>query len=542
MTQAQGWRASQIIGATAIIALGLAACAETDGDGGGDDEGSSDPIAVGTTDVIFSLDPAGSYDNGSFAVHNQVYPFLMNTPYGSPEVEPDIAESADFTEPTEYTVTLKDGLTFANGNELTSSDVKFSFDRMVDIDDPNGPASLLANLDSVEAPDEQTVVFHLSKEDDQTFPQVLSSPAATIVDEDVFDADDLTPAEEIVEGDAFAGQYSITDYTENELIRYEAFDDYQGVLGPAETQTITAEYFTEETSLKLAIQEGDVDVAFRSLSPTDLADLEGSDNLTIHDGPGGEIRYIVFDFDSQPFGSETNEADEDKAQAVREAAAHLLDRDALSQEIYEGSYVPLYSYVPDGLTGAIEPLRELYGDGDGGPDTSKAQEVLEDAGVDTPVELDLQYSPDHYGNSSDEEYSMIANQLQSEDIFDVNLDSTLWDRYNEERVEGTYPAYQLGWFPDYSDADTYLTPFFITDNFLANNYDNPEVDELVRDQATTPDEDERTEQVEEAQRMVAEDLSTLPYLQGAQVAVAQDDITGVTLDASFKFRYGPLGR
>ena len=72
MTQAQGWRASQIIGATAIIALGLAACAETDGDGGGDDEGSSDPIAVGTTDVIFSLDPAGSYDNGSFAVHNQV--------------------------------------------------------------------------------------------------------------------------------------------------------------------------------------------------------------------------------------------------------------------------------------------------------------------------------------------------------------------------------------------------------------------------------------------------------------------------------------
>ncbi|WP_418606568.1 hypothetical protein [Georgenia sp. SUBG003] len=50
------------------------------------------------------------------------------------------------------------------------------------------------------------------------------------------------------------------------------------------------------------MQEGDVDVAFRSLSPTDLKDLEGADNLTIHDGPGGEIRYIVFNFNTQPYG------------------------------------------------------------------------------------------------------------------------------------------------------------------------------------------------------------------------------------------------
>jgi len=539
-----------LLGAAAVLALVLAGCADTSDTDGGDgstdgatgDGGGGGSITVGTTDVIFSLDPAGSYDNGSFLVQNQVFPFLLNTPYGSPDVEPDIAESADFTAPTEYTVTLKEGLTFANGNELTSSDVKFSFDRQLAIADPNGPSSLLYNLDSVETPDDLTVVFHLKSENDQTFPQVLSSPVGPIVDEDVFSATELTPADAIVEGQGFAGQYTITDYTQNELVRYEAFADYGGMLGAAETEVITAQYFTEETSLKLAVQQGDVDVAFRSLSPTDLADLEGDDAVTVHHGPGGEIRYIVFNFDTQPFGAQTPEADEAKALAVRQAAAHLLDREALSQEIYQGTYTPLYSYVPEGLSGAAEPLLEMYGDGAGGPDADAAAAVLEDAGVETPVALNLQYSPDHYGNSSDEEYAMIEAQLEASGLFDVSLQSTLWDTYNAERVEGAYPAYQLGWFPDYSDADNYLSPFFLIENFLVNGYVDQEVNDLILDQATEPDAATREEKIAEVQRLVAEDLSTLPYLQGAQVAVAQNDITGVTLDPSFKFRYAPLSR
>ncbi|QDB79520.1 peptide ABC transporter substrate-binding protein [Georgenia wutianyii] len=539
-------RRRALLAAPAVLALTLAGCADTS-DTGGSDTGTDDgtgggSITVGTTDVIFSLDPAGSYDNGSFLVQNQVFPFLLNTPYGSPDVEPDIAESAEFTGPSEYTVTLKEGLTFANGNELTSSDVKFSFDRQLAIADPNGPSSLLYNLQSVETPDELTVVFTLKGENDQTFPQVLSSPVGPIVDEEVFSATELTPADDIVEGQAFAGQYAITDYAENELVRYEAFADYGGMLEPAQTPTVTAQYFTEETSLKLAVQQGDVDVAFRNLSPTDLADLADDENVTVHDGPGGEIRYIVFDFTTQPFGTQTPEADEAKALAVRQAAAHLIDREALSQEIYQGTYTPLYSYVPEGLSGAAEPLLEMYGDGEGGPDAAAAAAVLEEAGIPTPVALNLQYSPDHYGNSSDEEYALIEQQLEADGLFDITLQSTLWDTYNGERVEHAYPAYQLGWFPDYSDADNYLSPFFLTENFLVNDYSDQAVNDLILDQATEPDPAAREAKIAEVQRLVAEDLSTLPYLQGAQVAVAQNDVTGVTLDASFKFRYAPLSR
>ena len=78
--------------------------------------------------------------------------------------------------------------------------------------------------------------------------------------------------------------------------------------------------------------------------------------------------------------------------------------------------------------------------------------------------------------------------------------------------------YQLGWFPDYSDADNYLTPFFVPGNFLKNHYENPAVTDLISKQLTTVDKAEREKVLGEAQNAVAKDLSTLPLLQGAQAA------------------------
>jgi peptide/nickel transport system substrate-binding protein len=525
--------------AAAAVALVLAGCS-----GGSGSSGGSKALTIGTTDKITSIDPAGSYDNGSFAVMNQVYPFLMNTELGSPDVKPDIATSAKFTSPTEYTVKLKSGLKFANGHALTSSDVKFTFDRDQKINDPNGPASLLANLDSVAAPNATTVVFTLKSPNDQTFPQVLSSPAGPIVDEQVFSATKVTPDKTIVKGEPFAGQYSIASYQVNSLIQYKANPDYKGLLGAAKTSTVNVKYYADASNLKLDVQQGNIDVAFRSLSATDIASLRKDKKVKVVDGPGGEIRYIVFNFKTQPFGTGTADADAAKALAVRQAAADLLDRKAIADQVYKGTYTPLYSYVPKGLTGATESLKSMYGDGNGGPSPEKAKAALTAAGVTTPVELHLQYNGDHYGPSSGDEYAMIKDQLESTGLFKVDLQQTEYVQYSKDRVADLYPAYQLGWFPDYSDADNYLSPFFIKDNFLSNHYDSPEVQKLIAQQVSETDKAARTKLIEEIQDKVAGDLSTLPILQGAQVAVTGTDVTGTakTLDPSFKFRYGALAK
>src|SRR5699024_4093904 len=105
-----------------------------------------------------------------------------------------------------------------------------------------------------------------------------------------------------------------------------------------------------------------------------------------------------------------------------------------------------------------------------------------------------------------------------------------------------YPAYQLGWFPDYSDADNYLAPFFATENFLGNHYSDPEVDELIAQQRGTEDPAEREALFVQIQDLVAEEISTLPLLQGAQIAVSTSEVEGVTLDSSFKFRLSPISK
>lgn len=522
------------LGALAVAGLALAsltACAPA----------GSSAITIGTTDKVTTLDPAGSYDNGSFAIMNQVFPFLLNSVAGNADIVPDIAESAEFTSGKEYTVVLKSGLKFANGHDLTASDVKYSFDRQLKIADEAGPSVLLYNLESTEAKDDTTVVFHLKTENDQVFPAILSSPAGPIVDEEVFAADKLTSDDDIVAGNAFAGQYAITAYKFNELVQFKAYDGYKGVLGAPKASVVNLKYYADSSNLKLDVQQGNIDVASRSLSATDIADLSGDDKVQVITGPGGEIRYITFNFNIQPFGAKTAEADPKKALAVRQAVADLVDRDALSTQVYKGTYLPLYSYVPAGLPGATEVLKDLYGT-DGKPDVEKAKARFTLAGIKGPVTLKLQWNPDHYGPSSGDEYALIKSQLEASGLFKVDLQSTEWVTYTEERKSDVYPAHQLGWFPDYSDADNYLTPFFLDGGFLANHYSNKNVDALILKQGVTVNPADRKKIIEDIQAAVAGDLSTVPLLQGAQVAVAGKDVKGVTLDASFKFRFGTISK
>ena len=528
-----------------VSAFALTAC--TGPSGGGTATGSAaggGTITYGTTDKVVTLDPAGSYDAGSFMVMNQIYPFLLNSKPGTADSTPDIAESASFTSPTEYTVKLKPGLKFANGNALTSSDVKFSIDRVVGIADDNGPASLLGNLDSVTVTDDTTVVFTLKAGNDQVFPGVLAANAGPIIDEEVFPADKLMTDDEIVKGKPFAGPYTIESYKKNELVSLKANPDYQGLLGKPANGGATIKYYADSNNLKLDVQQGNIDVAGRSLTATDAADLEKDSKVTVHKGPGGELRYIVFNFDTMPFGAKAADADPAKALAVRQAMAHVIDRDAIASQVYKGTYLPAYSVVPDGFVGAIQPLKDMYGDGSGKPSLDKATKVFEDAGVTGPVTIKLQYNPDHYGKSSGDEYAMIKEQLEKSGLFTVELQSTEWVTYAKDRTADAYPVYQLGWFPDYSDADNYLTPFFTPGNFLKNHYENPAVTELINKQLTTVDKAEREKVIGEAQTAVAEDLSTLPLLQGAQLMVAGKDVKGVdqTLDASFKTRLGVISK
>jgi peptide/nickel transport system substrate-binding protein len=532
-------RGTTVLAASAVVGLMLAGCGA-----GRDDGAAGEALIVGTTDKVVSIDPAGSYDNGSLNVQTQVYQYLLNFSEGSTEPTPDAAENCEFTKPSEYTCTMKDGLKFANGHALTASDVAFSFQRIVKIADPSGPSTLLGAMEKVEAKDDKTVVFTLKGENDQTFPQVLVTSAGPIVDEETYPADRKISDDEAVKANGFSGPYTIGKYDKNQLAEFKANPDYDGTYGKAKEDAVTMRYYAKAENLKLDIESGDIDVAFRSLTPTDIADLEKTEGLKVYTGAGGELRYIVFNLKTMP--GDTKE----QKLAIRKAMASSVDREALSTQVYKDTFTPAYSMVPQGQEGATEPFKDLYG---AGPDKAKAEKFLSDANVDTPVNIKLQYNPDHYGSNSDQEYNAVKRQLEDTGLFTVDLQSTEWTTYQDESRKDAYPVFQLGWFPDFPDADNYLQPFLSEGkgNFTNSHYNDPKegladptMTKLLTDERSEPDKAARMDIIGKIQDRLAEQVPYLPLLSGAQVAVARDGVTGVenTLDASFKFRFTSLSK
>ena len=537
-------RGTAVVAVTALSALTLAAC------GAGKSGDSGDGLIVGTTDKVVSIDPAGSYDNGSLNVQTQVFQYLLNFPAGTTDLTPDAAEKCDFdpSDGTKYVCTMKDGLKFANGNALTASDVAFSFNRIVDINDPNGPATLLGAMKSVEASDDKTVTFTLAAPNDQTFPQILVTSAGPIVDEDTYPADKVMDDNAAVKANGFSGPYTIGSYEKNQLAAFKANPDYNGTYDAPKTDSVTMKYYAKAENLKLDVQNGDIDVAYRSLTPTDIADLDKTDGVTVHTGAGGELRYMVFNLDKMP-----GDSPEQKL-AIRKAVASSVNRAELAEQVYKGTFTPAFSMVPDGQAGANEAFKDAYGDA---PDKAAAQKFLDDAGVKAPVTIKLQYNPDHYGSSSDQEYNAVKRQLEATGLFTVSLQSTEWVTYSEEYSADAYPVFQLGWFPDFPDADNYLSPFLSpyddkkSGNFTNSHYNelgtdfaDPTTSKLLDAERVDGDQASREATLGEIQDRLADQVPYLPLLTGSQVAVARDSVKGVedTLDASFKFRFTQLSK
>ena len=518
------------------LAVALAACGGSSDSSGGTStaSGVGSPWILGTTDTVTALDPAGSYDLGSSTLEYNLYQTLVTVPPNSTEIVGDAAKSCTYDDPTTLTCKLNPGEKFSNGDALTSADVKYSFERAIKIQDANGAAIYLLgsitdtakdgtvtlNKGAIETPDDTTVVFHLDHPD-TTFQYVLTYPgAAAIVDQDVFPADKKLADDQIIG----SGPYKLSQYKAGDQAVLELNSNYTGP-NTGKSPQVFVKYYTEPSALKLAVQNGEVDVAWRSLAPTDVTALKKDSNVTVATGKGSEIRYWVWNLNSG-IG---------KQAAVRQAAAQIIDRDAIAKDAYDGTVDPLYSIVPPGYGGANQAFKTQYG----APDKTKAAKILKDAGISTPVNITVGWTPTHYGPATEDEANEFQRQLEASGLFKVTLKSTEWEQYQTIYKQSAYDMWILGWFPDYPDGDDYLSPFLVDGGFFANGYHNAQVNKLVAQEQGTDDQTKREKIFGQLQDIAAKDVPFIPSWVGQNTAVYGKGMTGVesTLDPSFIFRF-----
>ncbi|WP_330341020.1 ABC transporter substrate-binding protein [Streptomyces sp. NBC_00557] len=525
MNQRNTW---PVLPAVAVLASGLlTACGSQTGDSGG--TGSS--VVMGMSDDVLATDPASGYDPGSWLLFDNVFQSLLSFPKGATEPQPELASGCTFTDSraTVYRCTLKDGLKFSNGDPLTSKDVKFSFDRMLKINDPSGPAIMFPMLGSVDTPDARTVVFHL-KTSDATFPSKIASGAGSIVDHRQYPANSLRTDHKAIG----SGPYKLDSFDKDQAV-FSVNAHYKGT-AKAKNSGVTLKFFHgDRAALKKALLGGDVDIAYRGLTASDIAGIENQSDdkgLEVIEGTSAEVQHLVFNMKDPVAGK----------LGVRKAMAYLVDRDALIKNVYQGTATPLYSIIPAGITGHNTAFFDTYG---ARPSRAKAAAALRAAGITGKVRLTLWSTPSRYGPATDDELKAIAGQLNASGLFDADVKSVPFDQYEKDIAAGKYGVYVKGWVPDYPDPDNFTAPFFGKGNVLDNHYGNATISgTLIPDTAAQSDRAATDKDFARLQDIVATDLPVLPVWQAKQYAVVHDGVYGLEycLDASTVFRFWELSK
>ncbi|MFD7923379.1 ABC transporter substrate-binding protein [Streptomyces sp. NPDC059740] len=508
---------------------------------GSDTADSDDPIVVGTTDQISAtgtapapLDPAQAYEVSQWNMLRSTLQTLLRMPRSGSTPQPEAAQYCGFSDTAneQYRCTLRDGLTFSNGDPLTSRDVKYSVERVARINYANGPKSLLDNVEAMDTPDARHIVFHL-KRPDATFPLKLSTPAAAIVDHQVYPADKFLNGYDVVG----SGPYTLKTTTRNGTLTGATFvrnPDYKGGLKP-KNSSVQMKFYDTSSQMESALRKGDIDVTNRVLTPEQVQKLQadGEDSgITVQEAPGQEIRYLAFDTDAAPVSKK----------AVRQAMSQVINRGALVDHVYHNTDDPLYSLVPKGVNGHANSFFSKYGS----PDPDAARKTLRDAHIDTPVKLTLTYTTRHYGLSTAREFAELKKQLNGTGLFRVRTQAVDdWQKFRSDESKGKYAVYGMGWFPDFPDADNYLAPFFGKNNFLGSPYRNQRIEsELIPASRQKSNRYTAGESLKEVQDIVADDVPVLPLWQGKQYIAARDDITGAewALNSSSALQIWELGR
>lgn len=519
-----------------LLVLALVACGGGDGDGGaaGGSGGRADTIVIGTTDSLQnSFDPAQSYDYfGGEVISNTAETLLTYAPNAT---EPSPLLAARMPEVSAdgltYTFELRPGVKFHDGTPLDSAAVKFSLERARDFGAKNPEAAgfLLSGIEAIETPSPATVVIRLS-EPNVTFPARIAYNVAAIVSPTAYKDNVLTGSEEGREVTARyktdtivgTGPYKLVSYKEKESLAFEANPDYWGEA--AKTTRILVRLFDKSSALKLALQNSEVDIAFRSLQPDENASFKDRPSFKLIEGEGPGIRYITFNVTAKPWDNPD----------LRRALAAAVDRKAVVDEVLKGTAAPLTSMIPPTFPTHEPKWAEFYGTT---PNKEAVERHLAAAGMNEKLKVDFWYSPTHYGDTEAAVAEVISRSLETTGRFDVEISNVEWAEYGEKRRAGEMPVFLMGWYPDYLDPDDYLEPFADPDIFDPAKWEDPKMLDLVHDQQRELDPAKRVGIIKEAQAYMADQAPYVPVFQISQFAATTDAISGVVLDPIQIFRY-----
>jgi peptide/nickel transport system substrate-binding protein len=500
---------------------------------------TKDTLIVGTTDSVeLTLDPAQAYDYFGWNILQQISGTLVsvrpNSATGA-DFEADLATSWNFsTDLTVWDFNLRQNVTFPDGTAFNATDVKYSFDRAIALEPsiPEGaPAGLGYDLiiNRTEVLDTYTVRFVLNFPF-SAFLGVIACRASAIVDPAYapmaqvnYTAGNPRQSTSV----AFVGPYILSEWNRvggsDVEIKLDTNPNYWNTgSGYPKIKHIIFRFYTAASTLALAIESGDVDMAFRQISPTDALDLENNQNVKVWWGTGAFVQYLCFQEKRAPF----NDA------RVRMAVAAALNRSAVCQTVFLGLSKPLYSIIPPGMLGHTEAFQSL---GDANYTLTKSLLAQLGYNENNKLTFELWYeSSGHYPSSADQAL-LYKNALEASGVISVTLKSADWASYRANRNSEIMDAFIYGWYPDYVDPDDYSFLYWAA--WLHTNYANSTQVGLYDQARATGNLTLRAQLYGQIDAMAVQQCPVVPLFVSSAWAVTKPNINGIYLDITQDMRY-----
>jgi len=412
--------------------------------------------------------------------------YIVNENY---EIEPSLAESYEVSEDgLTYTFTLKSGVTFHNGDAFTSADVKYTYDWILNPDHASLRAGNFELVESVEAPDDTTVIVKL-KTADVTF---MVNVAPTFIYPAAYHAE--IGEEAFTAAPVGTGPYKLREWIPAQRTTLEAFEDH--FQGRPYFDTFRLDVVPEAAGRTAALESGQADSSVWSLSAEDNISLEESGNFVVYTNPSLAVNHFPLN-NLHPFLSD---------KAARQALLYAIDRESIANDVFLGQAQVATSHLSPSNTKFYNPDVPMY------PfDPAKAVEVLEaagwvlgDDGIREKDGVKAQFTlMIIQGDTQRRPEAEIAQQWWSEIGIDVSLEES--NNVLAGLVDGQYDAGLFNW--TYGAVDPDCRDTLTTDG--ANNfshYSNAEVDELLTAGVSELDEAKRIEMYQRVQAIVADEV------------------------------------
>jgi oligopeptide transport system substrate-binding protein len=528
-------RNSALVATAIAAAMLMTACGGADdetGDGAAASDGGSFSIYIGQPEN--PLVPGNTNETEGGQVIDSLFTGLVQYDHETNQAAfTGVADSIKSDDQTTWTVKLKDGWTFHDGTPVTASSFVDAWNYTAYSPNAQGNSYFFANVvgyDQLQAPESggdpaAKEMSGLRLIDDQTFEVELTSPYAQWPTEVGYTAFFPLPKAFFDDPEGFGkkpignGPFKADEaFVDDQGITLTKYEDYAGD-EPAHADEVKYVVYAEQGTAYTDLQAGEIDI-MDTLPPDAIASAPDEFGDRFIETAQGDITSLGFPAYDQRF------ADPD----VRKAFSMAIDRQAISDAIFNGTRTPATSY--------ISPVVPGYRDDACKPcvlDVDKANELLDKAGFDRSQPVDLWFNA---GAGHDAWMEAVGNQLRKNLGVEYQLRGEL--QQSEflplKDAKGMTGPFRDAWIMDYPVAENFLGPIYSSAALppAGSNYtfyNNPKFDAALAKGNSAANDKDAIKAYQDAEDILLEDFPAAPLFYRLNQGAHSEHVDNVTIDA-----------